>query len=158
MTVMRAAGKGWGARLVLSGLAAVACLAGVIFFGGCKVMQSEPPKTRPFGEAVSAEAGVVVAVRDTMIDLRTGQAQSLRTTAPGIGLPVIIGGEKRRDVPGEEITVQLQTGKLMLIVQELSQPPFAVGERVKILHEKPNLITDESRRKVVREEDAPPGL
>ena len=69
-----------------------------------------------------------------------------------MAVPISIGGEKRRDVPGEEITVRLRSGGLVLVVQELSHPAFAVGEEVKILHEKPNLITGESRTRVARVE------
>jgi outer membrane lipoprotein SlyB len=94
-----------------------------------------------------------------MLDLRTGQVRSVRTRSPTIPLgplavavPISIGGEKRRDVPGEEITVRLRSGGLVLVVQELSHPAFALGEEVKILHEKPNLITGESRTRVVRVE------
>ena len=46
----------------------------------------------------------------------------------------------------------LRSGGLVLVVQELSHPAFAVGEEVKILHEKPNLITGESRTRVARVE------
>ena len=122
--------------------------------------QSEPPPTRPFGEIERFERGVVVAVNDTMIDLRTGQGRSIVAHTPSIpvggvarvGLPITLGGEKRRDVPGEEITVRLVDGKHVLIVQELSHPAFATGERVRVLHERPNHITGESRTRIAREE------
>jgi hypothetical protein len=138
---------------------AVSLAACALLFGACAVGQSAPPPPRPFGEVESEEAGAVLSVHDTMIDLRTGQSRSFQAHAPPIALgpiavavPVSIGGESRRDVPGEEITVQLASGKLILVVQELSHPAFARGERVRVLHERPNLVTGESRTRVVREE------
>ena len=134
--------------------------ASALWLGGCAVAQTEPPAQRPFGEVERFERGVVAAVHDTMIDLRTGQSRAIATRTPtipvagvvGVALPVTLGGEKRRDVPGEEITVRLVDGKLVLIVQELSHPAFATGERVRVLHERPNHITGESRTRIAREE------
>ena len=145
---------------LVRGCAAVVVLAlAAVLLGGCSVAQTLPAAPRPFGEVESEERGVVAGVHDTMLDLRTGQVRSLRTRSPtiplgplSVALPISIGGEKRRDVPGEEITVRLRSGRLVLVVQELSHPAFAVGEEVKILHEKPNHITGESRTRVARVE------
>ena len=138
-------------------MVAAVMAAAALWLGGCAVAQSEPPPPRPFGEVESEERGVVAAVHDTMIDLRTGQSRSLQTSTPmvplgpiGLAVPITIGGEKRREVPGEEITVRLPNGKLVLVVQELSHPAFAPGEPVKILHERPHYISGESRTRVVR--------
>ncbi|MCX6940532.1 MAG: hypothetical protein NTX09_07325 [Verrucomicrobia bacterium] len=102
-----------------------------VLLGGCSVAQTLPAAPRPFGEVESEESGVVAGVHDTMLDLRTGQVRSVRTRSPTIPLgplavavPISIGGEKRRDVPGEEITVRLRSGRLVLVVQELSHPAF----------------------------------
>lgn len=134
-------------------------LFGVCLIAGCSVAQTTPAAERPFGEVASEERGVVAAVHDTTLDLRTGRVRGLQTQLPtipmgpvAVALPVTIGGEKRQDVPGEEITVRLPSGKLVLVVQERGQPPFAPGEEVKILHEKPNYISGESRTRVVRVE------
>lgn len=140
--------KIWAAGLMVLG----------VLLGGCAVAQSLPKPPPPFGEVEREERGIVAAVHDTMIDFRTGQGRALQTRTPtipvggivGVALPVSIGGEKRQDVPGEEITVRLPSGKLVLVVQELSHPAFAVGEQVKILHEKPHYITGEARTRVVR--------
>ncbi len=128
-----------------------------LWLGGCAIGQSAPPPQRPFGEVASEEEGEVVSVHDTLIDLRTGQARALHSSGPvvplgpvAIPVPITIGGEKRRDVPGEEITVRLPSGKLVLVVQELSYPAFATGEHVKVLHEEPNRVTGESRVRVAR--------
>lgn len=136
--------------------------AGLVFtgllLGACAVSQSPPPPPRPFGEIESEEPGVVATVHDTMIDLRTGQGRSVRMNTPhipvgpiAVAVPITMGGEGRRDVPGEEITVRLPSGKYVLVVQELSHPAFAPGERVRIQHERRNEYTGESRTRVVRE-------
>ena len=145
-------------------LLAVFLSACALLLGACAVGQSPPPPQRPFGEVDREEAGVVASVFDTMIDLRTGQSRSLHAHSPAIPLgpiavavPISIGGESRRDVPGEEITVRLSTGKLVLIVQELSHPAFAPGERVRVLHERPNIVTGVSRIRVVREDERTTG-
>lgn len=121
----------------LTGMAVAALLA-----GGCAIGQSTPPPPKPFGEIASEEEGEVVSVHDTMIDLRTGQARALHSSGPlvpigpvAIPVPITIGGERKHEVPGEEITMKVREGKMILVVQELSEPPFAVGERVRVLHE-----------------------
>ena len=126
--------------------------------GGCAVAQTTPPRARPLGEIDREERGEVVNVRDTRIDLRTGaggRAMSAHTPHIPMGpiavaVPVRIGGEKAVEVPAEEITVKLTNGKMMQVVQELSTPPFAVGEQVRVLHERRNESTGQSRVKVER--------
>lgn len=132
--------------------------AWALLLGACVVGQSTPPAMRPFGEVDKEEPGEVVSVLDTMIDLRTGQTRSIQAHTPeiplgpiGVALPVTIGGESRRDIPGEAITVRLATGKLILVVQEQGHPAYAKGERVRVLYEHPNLISGESRMRVERE-------
>ncbi len=144
-------------RDYLKPLSALAALS-LVVLGGCAVAQSTPPKPRPFGEIAREEPGEVVSVRDTKIDLRTGMGRSMQAHTPrvpvgpiGVALPVQIGGEKRVEVPGEEITVRLPSGKIILVVQELNSPPFASGERVRVLYERRNDLSGESRTKIVRE-------
>jgi hypothetical protein len=145
-------------RLKQNLLVVPALVAVVGLFNGCAIGQSAPPAPRPFGEIASEEHGEVVSVHDTMIDLRTGQARALHSSGPlvpigpvAIPVPITIGGEKRREVPGEEITVRLPEGKLILVVQELSQPAFAVGEQVRVLHEQPGIVSGVSRTRVERQ-------
>src|SRR5687768_17095885 len=89
-------------------------LAVIVLLGGCAIAQSPPPKPRPFGEIAREERGEIITVRDTRIDLRTGMGRAMQAHTPripvgpvAVGLPVTIGGEKRVEVPGEEITVRL---------------------------------------------------
>jgi hypothetical protein len=141
--------------------AVASCVCALMFAGaagGCAVAQTVPPKPRPIGEVVREESGEVVSVRDTNIDLRTGKARALQTRTPRIpvgpvalGLPVTIGGEKRVEIPGEEITVRVRGGQLIVVVQELSSPPFAPGERVRVLHGRRDEATGQSRIKIERE-------
>jgi outer membrane lipoprotein SlyB len=69
----------------------------------------------------------------------------------GVRVPVTLGGEKKTEIPGEEISVRLRDGKMVMIVQELSSPPFAPGERVRVQYEKPDELNGVSRTKVVRD-------
>jgi hypothetical protein len=137
-------------------VAVLATSLGVL--GGCAVAQSAPPKPRPFGEIAREEPAEVVTVRDTRIDLRTGMGRAMQAHTPrvpvgpvAVGLPVTIGGEKRVEVPGEEITVRLASGKMILVVQELSSPAIAPGERVRVLYERKHEVSGESRTRIVRE-------
>jgi hypothetical protein len=132
-------------------------LTTLAFVGGCAVAQTAPPKPRPIRDIAREEPGEVVSVRDTRIDLRTGMGRSMTAHSPsipvgpvGVRVPVSVGGEKKVEVPGEEITVKLRDGKLVLIVQELSSPPFAPGERVRVLYERPDELNGVSRTKVER--------
>lgn len=136
----------------------VVMLAAGALAGGCAVAQSVPKPPPPVRDVAREEAGVVVNVRDTRLDISTGMGRGMTAQTPaipvgpvGLRLPVTIGGEKRTEVAAEEITVQLDSGKMIAIVQALSSPPFAPGERVKVLEERRSEVTGESRRQVVRE-------
>jgi hypothetical protein len=129
------------------------------FVGGCSMAQTTPPKPKPFGNVAREEKGEVVSVRDTRIDLSTGMARSMTTHSPrvpvgpiGVRVPVTLGGEKKVEIPGEEITVKLPNGKLILVVQELSSPPYAPGERVRVLYERPDELNGVSRTRIERAE------
>lgn len=127
--------------------------------GGCavNVAQTAPPSSKPIRDIGREEPGEVVTVRDTKIDLRTGRGAPLRTAAPlgvgpfGVAVPINIGGEKKVEAPAEEITVRLKSGKMIAIVQELSSPPFAPGERVKVIYERVDEPGTTPRMQVVRE-------
>jgi hypothetical protein len=142
-------------RHSLNGWLALTMLA---LLGGCAVAQTTPSRPRPFSDIAREERGEVVTVRDTRIDLRTGQGRALQARSPrvpvgpiAVAVPVQIGGEKKVEVPGEEITVRLSSGKMILIVQELSSPPFAPGERVRVLYERRDAGNGEARTRVERE-------
>jgi hypothetical protein len=136
----------------------IVSIAAIAVLGGCAVAQSRPTPPRPITDVAREERGEIISVRDTRIDLSTGTARSLRAHTPavpvgpiGVRLPVKIGGEKRVEIPGEEITLQLASGKLISVVQPLSSPPLAPGEKVRVLHERPNDINGEARTQIVRE-------
>ena len=145
----------WIKAAICAGALALAALV-----GGCAMAQSRPPGLKPFGEVERQEKGEVVSVRDTRIDLSTGRGtRGITAHTPavpigpiGVRVPVTVGGEKKGvKVPGEEITVKLPSGKLILVVQELSSPPFAPGERVRVLYEEPDDVTGVSRTRVERD-------
>ena len=127
--------------------------------GGLNLAQSRPPPRKPVTDIAREERGEIITVRDTQLDLSTGRGRSIGTRSPaipvgpmGIRVPVNIGGEKRVDVPAEEITVRLADGKLIAIVQELSSPPLAPGERVRVLHERTDDGRGQGRIQIVREQ------
>jgi outer membrane lipoprotein SlyB len=139
---------------------AVVALVMVGCSAGCAVSQSAPPPPRAFGEVDTQERGVVVTVRDIMVDRRTGRGPDATVQTPHIPLgpiavavPISLGGERRQDVPGEEITVRLAGEKLIVVVQETSSPALGPGERVLVQREKPSLLTGEARSRVVRDDD-----
>ncbi|MBI5768554.1 MAG: hypothetical protein HZA93_12215 [Verrucomicrobia bacterium] len=139
---------------------ALSFLAALVLGAGCAVSQSAPPPPRTFGEVESQERGVIVTVRDIMVDRRTGRGPDATVRTPhipvgpiAVAVPIALGGEKRQDVPGEEITVRLAGDKLIVVVQELSSPALAPGERVLLQREKPSLLTGDSRSRVVRDDD-----
>jgi hypothetical protein len=61
-------------------------------------------------------------------------------------------GPRAPEVPGEEITVRLKHGGSMVIVQERSSPPLAIGEPVRVIRERENLITGVAKTRIERRE------
>lgn len=140
--------KAWAAGLVLV----------VAATGGCHVAQTPPPPVKPLREIAREDRGEILTVRDTKIDLSTGRVAPLSTSTPpvgigpfGVGVPVTIGGEKKVEVPAEEMTIRLASGKLISVVQELSSPPFAPGERVRVQVERVDDPATMPRMQVVRD-------
>lgn len=142
----------------IEGLRLGLVLGSLAMLGGCAIGQAVPPPTRPLREIAREDRGEIVTVRDTLIDLRTGMGRAISTRGPavpvgpiGVRLPITIGGEKKVEVPGEEMTVRLSNGKLISVVQELSSPPFAPGVRVRVLYERVDDPSTHARMQVVRE-------
>ena len=123
---------------------------------GIHLAQTAPPRTRPLTEVAREEKGEVMVVRDTKLDLRTGRGAPIGMAAPvgvgpfGVPVPVTLGGEKKVEVPAEEITVRLANGRMVAIVQELSSPPFAPGEQVRVQYEAVDEPGTTPRMKVIR--------
>src|SRR5690242_8606299 len=107
-------------RLVLSFAVGVAVAAMLSGCGGISMAQSRPPPVRPITNIAREEAAEVVTVSDTRLDLSTGRGRAMTAHSPaipvgplGLRVPVSVGGEKKMDVPAEEITVRLLSdGKL----------------------------------------------
>lgn len=141
-----------------NGLKRVLPLVTAAWLGGCAIGQSVPPPTRPLRDIAREDRGEIVTVRDTRIDLRTGMGRTMGAHTPavpvgpvGVRLPITVGGEKKVEVPAEEMTVRLASGKLVSVVQELSSPPFAPGERVRVLYERVDDPGTHARIQIVRE-------
>lgn len=125
---------------------------------GCTVAPTRPAPPPPLREIEREDRGEIVTVSDTKIDLRNPANQGLTTHTPrvpvgpvGIRVPIRIGGEARYEVPAEEITVRLTTGRMVFVVQQRSDPPLAPGERVRVLQETASAVTGQSRMRVERE-------
>lgn len=140
-------------RPVLYFFGALPLLLALTGCGGVNLASTPPPAYQPIRDVARTERGVIMTVRDTKLDLRTGRGAPIQTSTPGIlgvGLPVGIGGEKKVEVPAEEITVKLASGKMVGVVQPLSNPPFAVGMRVEVVYEKVDDPRDAARMEVRR--------
>jgi hypothetical protein len=155
----RRSGDSFEVMRLPGGKLALALAAGALLTS-CTIplAQTTPPPPRPLGEIAREERGEIITVNDTRIDLSTGQSRALNAHTPaipagpiGLRVPITLGGEKRVEVPAEEITVQLASGKLISVVQELNKPPFAPGERVRVLYERANDTTGVARTRIVRE-------
>src|SRR5688500_19903491 len=88
----------------LFSLTAVFAVAMIPVLGGCAVAQSRPTPPRPITEVAREERGQILTVRDTRIDLSTGNARSLRAHTPAV--PVGPIGVRLRS---EEHTSELQS-------------------------------------------------
>jgi len=124
---------------------------------------SEPPATSapliPRGEVVRQASGEVVMVRDVTIDL----SREARMRTPRVPIPVPIGigilhvpmrvptAGTAQEAPGEELTIRLSNRESVLVVQERSDPPLAIGERVRVLYEEADPTTGKSKMRVERE-------
>ena len=127
------------------------------------------------GQVVSEQRGEVISVRDVVIKGQTDQAGApsrgsrlgaAAVTGAIMGAPeravaAVVGsmagsaaGGKFDDKLGEEITVMLEGGRKIVIVQERESgvPPLAPGERVKLQSGSASTLSGGSSSKVVRED------
>lgn len=128
-------------------------LSAAALFSGCSHRATLPVyDSQQTGSPIIVQKGRVVAVRDVVI-----KAPSVRAGSPGAGaqigagavssvitgspLPVaaaagrVVGGQigsTMDDKMGEEITVEVEGGQRIIIVQERGNPPFAPDEPVEI--------------------------
>lgn len=134
---------------VCSGLA---CVAGL--FLGCSSSRSSLPVYDPgqTGAPIAVQKGRIVAVRDVIIKAPTARAGATASGATlGIGAVTsiltgstaaaasavgrVVGGQvgaSMDDKMGEEITIEVEGGQRVMIVQEQSSPPLAVDEEVEL--------------------------
>lgn len=126
----------------------VLALAGALAASGC-VYGPSPSYTAAINrpkEVVDVQRGEIIAVNDVMIEptnarrivATSSESKGPKTPPPappprrsGLSIPIA----KPLLIAGEEITVRLNDGKLMMIVQERSSPAMAKGERVRVVTE-----------------------
>ena len=144
------------------------------FITGCS---SSPRSNLPvydsaqIGQVIREQRGEVVAVRDVLIRAPSTPAGSTGTgsrigaaTVAGIitrspvavasAVGSVLGGNvgaRVDDRLGEEITVMVEGGQSVIIVQERNGPPIGIGERVKVLTGSNSSIYGGPSAKVIRE-------
>ncbi len=148
---MKSAAGRFGPRIGRRLLPVLAAFAGALgVLSGCATGNDDAYREslRATMEVLKVEQGEIIAVNDVMIspvqarkivaqssDSRGGASgMSATPVAPprrGVAIP---GG---RLVAGEEITVKLRGGQLLMIVQEQARPAMAKGERVKVVTRQP---------------------
>lgn len=132
---------------------AIAICAGAL---GCS-SRSKLPVYDPsqVGTVISTEKGEIVAVRDVLIKpsspaggsvgsvIGAGAGRSVATGNPaavGGAVGAVLGstvGAKADERRGEELTIALEGGQTIIVVQDQSDPPMAPGEKVQVLTSTP---------------------
>lgn len=134
-------------------LAGAAILISAGCLGGCASSRRPVYDPSQTGTVLSIEKAEVIAVRD--VDIKTsprpsGPTGAVGTVTGGAVASVITGstaaigravgsvvgsavGSNADAVAGEEITLSVEGGRTVVIVQERSTPPLAPGEKVIIL-------------------------
>ena len=130
------------------------------------------------GTVIRSQSGEILAVRDVVIKASITQAGSTGMgariggaagrsaiyggPAAAIGAAGAVVGEavgavagaRADDKRGEEITVLVEGGQTVTIVQERGSPPLAPGERVKIITGASSSIYGGGNTRVVRDDQA----
>ena len=155
----------------------LAILTGGVLLVGCGGSSRLPVyDSTQIGAVIKSQGGEVVSVRDVLIKApnsaagstgmgaRIGSAAgrsaiyggpSAAIGAAGSVIGEAIGavtGAKLDDKAGEEITIMVEGGQLVTVVQERSYPPIAAGERVLIVSGGNSGIYGGGTTKVVRDD------
>ena len=151
-----------------------------VLLSGCGNSRSSMPvyDRTQVGQVVSEQRGEVVTVRDVVIKGQTEQTgsagrgarigaaavQGAIFGAPERAIAAVVGsmagsaaGGKMDDKLGEEITVMLEGGRTVVIVQERETgvPPLAPGERVRLQTGAGSTQSGGSSSRVVRDTTYP---
>jgi len=140
---------------------------------GCSSPSSSLPvyDSAQTGQVISSQKGEIIAVRDVVIKAPSRHSGSVgpgsqigaaTAAAAVMGSPIaaasavgsVIGGmagARADDRMGEEITIAIEGGKSVIVVQERGEPPFAVGERVAILQGANTAVSGGGTSHVVRD-------
>lgn len=126
---------------------------------GCASRSSSLPvyDSSQVGTMIKSQAGEIISVRDVVIKAPSSSAGSTgmgsrigaaagrsaiyggAAAAVGAASAVVgeavgaVAGARVDDKMGEEITVSIEGGQVVTIVQERSDPPLAAGEKVRIV-------------------------
>lgn len=150
----------------------------VVGLGAC--VSSTPPSTPVYtrsqtGQVINEQRGEIIDVRDVVIQAPGASAGSAgagsrigsgvissAVTGNPIGAAIAAGsvlggiaGARADNKMGEEITILLPSGQTIIVVQERSKPPFAIGEKVRILSGTSGSVYTGPSTKVVRDEAQP---
>jgi outer membrane lipoprotein SlyB len=135
-----------------------ALASGALALGGCTNTSRLPVyESSQVGSVIKTQGGEIVSVRDVVIKAPSSSAGSTgmgsrigaaagrsaiyggAAAAASAATSVVgeaigaVAGARADDKLGEEITVAIEGGQVVTIVQEQSKPPLAPGERVRIV-------------------------
>ena len=162
-------------KIFFAAVAVAALLTGV----GCGSSRSNLPvyDSSRVGTVIKSQGGEVLSVRDVLIKAPSSAAGStgmgsrigsaaVRSAIYGgpsaavgamgavVGEAVgAVAGAKMDDQVGEEITVSVEGGQTVTVVQERSNPPLAPGERVRIVTGASSSVYGGGGTKVVRDDE-----
>lgn len=129
------------------------------------------------GSIIKSQNGEIISVRDVMIKAQSSAAGSTGmgsrigaaagrgaiyggASAAASAASAVVGeavgavaGARADDRVGEEITVSIEGGQAVTIVQERSNPPLAPGERVRVVTGSSGGLYGGGGTRVVREDD-----
>ncbi|MSU22937.1 MAG: hypothetical protein EXS32_03845 [Opitutus sp.] len=159
-------------------------VAALLVGGGCLNSRSSLPvyDSNQIGTVIKSQSGEILSVRDVVIKASSTQAGSTGmgsrigaaagrsaiyggpSAAVGAAGAVIgeavgaVAGARVDDKKGEEITILVEGGQTVTVVQERGSSPLAPGERVRIITSASSSIYGGGGTKVVRDDEvvAPP--
>jgi outer membrane lipoprotein SlyB len=104
--------------------------AGVVIDTSAATIEREARnETRAAGAAVGAALGAVVADRGKTSWVKT----SLLGLAGGLTGDAIARRASEENLPAQQVVVKLDNGRLMAVIQQVTDSPLAVGERVYVV-------------------------
>ena len=123
---------------------------------GCASVGYETVPRNSMGTTQTLDLGTVVAIRDVMIDGESSQLGlygggiigsavgstigsgdgAVLASAGGAVAGAIVGQQVEKSLTkklAQEITIEMDDGSMVVVVQEMNEPPFNTGDRVSVL-------------------------